>query len=197
MQIPKLLVAVLSVLKSNTLMKQFIFVKLTLSIALGVSFLLFGCKAKVETPAKQPEKIQVQEIDASQLREIILNNGGKHTIVNFWASWCIPCKEEMPALIKLRTQFTDKLNLILVAIDEKDSIESAIRPILTQSGVDFVTYIKQEGNDEEFINTINREWSGALPGTFIYDAQGQQLEMLTGGQSYEKFESAIKKYIVK
>ncbi len=171
--------------------------KLTLVILLGVSFLFFGCKAKVQPPPKQSGKIDILEIDAKQLQEKILNNGGNITLVNFWASWCIPCKEEMPSLAKLRTTYGRKLNVIMVAIDEKDSIDSAIRPILTQSGVDFETYIKQEGNDEQFINAINKDWSGALPTTFFYDVQGKQLEMVTGGQSYEKFEKAVTKYITK
>ena len=161
----------------------------------GVSFLLSGCSPKKQEPSKAPTPITIQQIDLTGLRDKINENDGKLKVVNFWASWCDPCKEEMPYLVKLNSNYKDKIELILVAIDDPDSIDAVLRPVLVRSGVEFTSYIKKEGNDDQFINGIDSSWGGNLPATFIYNNLGTQVEKLVSGQTYNKFEEAIKKYL--
>ncbi len=157
--------------------------------------MLIVCRTKHEEAKQQTPRLQVEQINLTQLQDKIITNNGKLTVVNVWASWCDPCKEEMPNLVKLRNKYSVQLELILISIDEPEILDSLVKPILKKSGVDFLSYIKQEGNDEEFINGLNLEWNGALPATFIYDNTGKQVEMMIGGRTFEKFESAIKKYL--
>lgn len=170
-------------------------VKLTLILAMGVSFLFCGCGKKNPESAVGKELLEVMQIDLSSLQQKIRQTDGKMKVVNFWATWCEPCKEEMPHLVELRKNFGEKIELLLVAIDDASTIDTVMKPILKNAGVEFLCYIKQEGRDEEFINGINPQWSGALPTTFIYNSEGKEVEMLTGEQTYEKFEEAVKKYL--
>ncbi|MBI3189877.1 MAG: TlpA family protein disulfide reductase [Ignavibacteriales bacterium] len=171
------------------------FHKLTLIVLIGVSFLFAACKSKKEEVKQKQILPEVQQVSLHQLQERIKANAGKVTVVNFWASWCTPCKEEMPYLIKLKNNYQDKLELLLVAIDDMTIVDSTIHPFLQTAGVDFLSFIKEEGDDEAFINAVNPEWSGALPATFIYDKNGNQVKMLIGEQTYERFEIAIKKIL--
>lgn len=163
---------------------------------MGVSFLFLVCQTKKEETKQKQNLPEVQQINFEQLQKKIKANTGKITVVNFWASWCTPCKEEMPYLVKLKNTYHDKLELLLVAIDDVEIVDSTIRPLLQTTGVDFLSYIKEEGDDESFINSVNPEWSGALPATFIYDANGKQVEFLTGERTFEQFETKVKKFLV-
>jgi thiol-disulfide isomerase/thioredoxin len=173
---------------------SFVFLKLTLIILVGVSFLFLACRSKQDNQSSTQAVLQVEQINLEQLNSKLKTENGKLKIVNVWASWCDPCKAEMPNLMKLRNMYSENLDLFIISIDEPEILDSVVKPILKQSGVDFLTYIKQEGNDEEFINGLNPEWNGALPATFIYDSSGKQVEFMIGEQTAEQFEAAVKKY---
>ncbi len=174
-------------------MKRISFYKLTFIVLVGVSFLFIGCRSKKTATDRVQGLPPVEQITIPKLHELIKANQGKITVVNFWASWCQPCRDEMPSLVKLKNNYEDELDVLLLAIDEVSLVDSIIRPLLQKAGVNFISYIKEEGNDEEAINAMNPEWSGPLPTTFIYDEDGVQVEMLIGEQTYGDFELAVKK----
>jgi thiol-disulfide isomerase/thioredoxin len=176
-------------------MSRLRFHQLTLIFVIGVSIFFITCRSKKAEIKRVQGLPPVEQITIPQLQELIKSNQGKITVVNFWASWCQPCKDEMPSLVKLQNKYEDELHVLLLAIDEVSLVDSIIRPLLQKSGVDFISYIKEEGNDEEAINAMNPEWSGPLPTTFIYDEEGNQVEMLIGEQPFERFEAAVKKHL--
>jgi thiol-disulfide isomerase/thioredoxin len=134
----------------------------------------------------------VTPIDRSGLLDRIRADSGRVVIVNTWASWCKPCQEELPALVKIAARFRrQNPDIILVAIDEIGLRDSVIRPMLARAGVSFPSFLLQGTADDEFINSLNPSWSGALPATFLYDTYGKQSAMLVGGKSYKKFLEAV------
>ena len=144
--------------------------------------------------AQHPEKNlpAVKPIDRQGLRDLIRADSGSIVVVNTWASWCKPCQEEMPALVRLAARYRKQnVVLILVAIDDIDILQKTIRPMLARFGVTFPSYILQGTADDEFITSMNAAWSGALPATFLYDRTGKQTSMLVGGKSYRQFAAAV------
>jgi thiol-disulfide isomerase/thioredoxin len=134
----------------------------------------------------------VKPIDHQGLRDLIRSDSGNIVLVNTWASWCKPCQEEMPALVRIAGKYRKQnLTLILVAIDDIDNLQKTIRPMLARLGVSFPSFILQGTPDGEFISAMNPSWSGALPTTFIYDRAGQQTAMLVGGKTYRQFLKAL------
>lgn len=132
----------------------------------------------------------LQPIDAESLQQKIKESDAEVKLVNIWATWCVPCIEEFPYLIKLRKMYSDKgLELILVSADFQDKLEGVYQ-FLEQMEVDFKTYIK-DGDSMSFIETMHPEWSGALPATFIYDHEGDLLQFWMGDASFEEFEAAV------
>ncbi len=56
----------------------------------------------------------------------VRSTGSPLVLINFWASWCEPCKEELPALVKLEKKYSAQgLKIILVSIDDQDEISAA------------------------------------------------------------------------
>jgi len=111
-------------------------------------------------------------------------------LVNIWATWCMPCREEFPEIVRLYRDYRDRgLDVVFVSGDlEGDT--SQVLDFLAEQGVDFTSYLKV-GKDMEFIDTFYPEWSGLLPATFIYDAQRTVQHFWEGEASYEVFESRV------
>lgn len=128
---------------------------------------------------------------ANDVLEAVRAPGARVVLVNVWATWCIPCREEMPDLLRLRRAYADRgLRLVLVSGDFASDREQATA-FLGEQGVDFPTYLKK-GTDMEFIDAFDPRWSGALPATFIYDDTGRLRHTIYGKGSYAQFEEKVR-----
>jgi thiol-disulfide isomerase/thioredoxin len=137
------------------------------------------------------EDARVVEVDAGELKAIIARSHARVVIVNVWATWCKPCREEFPELLRLYRRWHGRgVGLVLVSADFHDRLP-AVRSFLRDHGVDFETYIKT-GPDEAFIDDLDRRWSGALPATFVIDAAGRVRDFWEGEADYARFEGAIR-----
>jgi len=128
------------------------------------------------SPGERDEGAALPELiatDAGEIQQAIAAHRGHVVLVNVWATWCQPCREEFPDLMQVyRESYDDGLRLVLVCADFAGQTDAA-RRFLAEQGVDFVSYQKT-GKDMEFIDTLDPEWSGALPATWIYDRDGQR-----------------------
>jgi thiol-disulfide isomerase/thioredoxin len=97
---------------------------------------------------------------------------GKIVVVNFWASWCAPCRAEMPHLVDLAKQHPD---VAFVGVNEKDS-ESAAQAFVRNAEVTYPSLIDR-------IGTLAARWPvpPGLPSTFVLDQRGQLAARFTGG----------------
>src|SRR5690242_11297622 len=150
-----------------------------------------GCSSHTEQPrataAADPEVIPAT---AMEINALAAAPGARATLVNVWATWCAPCREEFPALLRVaRENRANGLRLVLVSADFDDQL-AAIRRFLVQQGVHDTTYLKS-GDDMSFINGLGREWTGALPATFVYDAHGRRVAFWEGIGTEQRFRDAI------
>ncbi len=104
-------------------------------------------------------------------------------VVNFWASWCIPCREEFPDFLRLERAYTDRgLRVFFVSIDFPEDLPH-VRAFLREQGVAGRTFLKV-GKDEAFIVRIDSTWTGAIPATVVYDADGEKRAFVEGRLDY-------------
>jgi thiol-disulfide isomerase/thioredoxin len=163
------------------------------------SILLFGCQSG-DRPLENAQKsgaegdtsLTVNLLNKAQLAKIIEDRYGRILFINVWATWCIPCREEFPDLVKLAEDYrVKKIDFIAISADYPDEIESKIIPFLEGQQVNFPVYVQNFERQEDFINTLNTDWRGALPASFIYDTSGEQKAFLLGKQSYPEFVAAL------
>jgi thiol-disulfide isomerase/thioredoxin len=141
--------------------------------------------------AATPARPEIRKVDANRILKLIREAKAEVVVVNVWATWCMPCREEFPDLLRLRKEYADRgLDLILVSGDFSDDWQDQVGSFLRSKGVDFVTYIK-EGDDMRFINTLNRQWSGALPATLFYGPEGRLRDFWEGKADYARMKSAV------
>lgn len=139
-------------------------------------------------------RIQVTKLDEQGLSRLVKDRNGKILFLNIWATWCVPCVEEFPDLVKLHHAFEGRpVEIVGISADFDDEIESKIVPFLTRQNVPFRVYVASFKRQEDFINGVNRSWSGALPASLIIDAKGERKFFLLGKGTFEQFKREIDK----
>ena len=153
-------------------------------------FFLINCQSQKEV------QTNVALIDSAKFQNIISNNNGSVLVVNVWATWCLPCVEEMPDLVEITDFYeSESVKIIGISIDYPEEIQSKILPFIKNNKLNFPIFVNDFKNDEALINFLNEKWSGAIPATFIYDKTGVQKEFLLGKHSFDGFKNAIEKVL--
>ncbi len=131
---------------------------------------------------------------AARVLEEARRPGASAVLVNVWATWCDPCREEFPDLMKLRQNWAGRgLRLVLVSGDF-DADRAEVLRFLTTHGVDFPTFIKA-GGDMDFIDGLHRRWSGAIPASFLYDSAGRLHKFWEGKADYATLERRVEEVV--
>lgn len=157
-----------------TLARPFVLVPISLSIILLTNFAAPAQSRKRKSRAAKPSVV-VREIDAAALTAILKReSAARPLLVNFWATWCDPCREEFPELVKLDREFRPKgLDMIAVSLDDLADIRTGVPEFLRRMHATMPAYLLNVPDPDQIINTVDPKWSGALPATFLYDAGGK------------------------
>jgi thiol-disulfide isomerase/thioredoxin len=109
---------------------------------------------------------------------------GKIVLLNFWATWCGPCRAEIPDLVDLQKRYADKFEIIALATDEDDADE--VRRFVREAGINYRVAMT---SDE-----IRRDYGGisALPTSFVIDAQGRIVQKHVGLNDPAIYELEVK-----
>ena len=157
-------------------------------------FLLNACSEQGENGPRATNKIpaKIEAIDKAGFHNLINERNGQILLVNVWATWCVPCREEFPDLVKVARHYNNEnVEIVGISADFPDEIESKIKPFLKSQNAGFTNYVKNFEDDGDFINSVNPQWSGALPATFIYDTNGVLQESHFGQTDFEGFQDLI------
>jgi len=132
----------------------------------------------------------LKDVNGDALQKIIESYKGERAVlVNVWATWCAPCVEEFPELVKLQREFPEQLRVVFVSADFPDSRDRALQ-FLREQNVDWTTYFKT-GNDQPFIEALSSTWSGALPFTKVLGKNGELVASWEQSADYEKFKQNV------
>ena len=157
-------------------------------------FFLFSCQTQTQksdkkTPAAKTETVssfpKVAQIDQAGLKNLLKPNG-KPLLINFWATWCAPCREEFPDLVKIGTDYEGKIDLITISLDELSEINGEVPKFLAQMKSESLAYLLKTPDEEAAIGLVSKDWKGALPFTILFNAQGDTIYSKQG-----KFETDV------
>lgn len=131
-------------------------------------------------------------IDQQGFQNILAKYSGKPLLVNFWATWCEPCRDEYPMLNELAKKYApDGLQVIGVSLDNEGEM-ILVRRFLARYKPVFPNFRKQAGKEEQFIDVVNKKWSGSIPASFFYARDGRQIGQIIGEGKREVYEAAIR-----
>ena len=159
----------------------------------ALAFLLVASAAGAETlPSRLLEPKQVEPISAADFARVLESHEGKVVLVNLWATWCIPCVQELPDLDLLQERFGDRgLQVLAVSIDDPAGLEEKVRPFFAKKAPHLVSYLNSEVDEYAFAETIDPDWIGALPTTFFFTRDGELHEQHAGRLLYRDLEAKV------
>ena len=177
------------------LTRNLLWLGLVLSVTLGASPVSAQGK---RTSSKSQPKISVAAIDAEGLVAVLKRGATKNKplLVNFWATWCDPCREEFPDLVKIDKQYRPQgLDFTAVSIDDLSEIKTTVPQFLREMRVTVPTYLLNVSDPELAMSKVDPQWSGALPATFLYDGQGNLVYKRLGRIKVDELTAAIEKLL--
>ena len=157
------------------------------SFVLVFVLIMWGCKDKVQEPAlpesNVPQALQLDKTETSyedlEGNPVALSDfKGKRILLNYWATWCRPCIEEMPALLRAQEILTKENYIFLLASDQSmDKIK---------------TFVKQRKFDFQFIRykgSLAELGINALPTTLFYNEAGEEVLKVVGQTDWDSDEA--------
>lgn len=123
-------------------------------------------------------------------------DGDTTYVVNFWATWCKPCVDELPYFDSLALAMKDqKVRVILVTIDFEESLNKRVIPFINKRNVLSQVVLFDDPRQNDWIPKISKEWSGAIPATYIY--RGKKTAFYEQQFSYKTLYKAVEPFLTK
>lgn len=164
------------------MIKRIVFALLTVTLLVAI-----GCK-KENNAVKPAADSNARAVEGSAAPDFTVRDlagqevklaslKGKVVLVNFWATWCPPCKEEFPSMMKLNQSMTGKqFQMMAISIDEdgKEAVESYFK----KSGMALPVFLDNDG-------AVSRSYgTTGVPETFIVDKAGIIQKKIIGGMDW-------------
>lgn len=97
-------------------------------------------------------------------------------VINFWATWCKPCLEELPYLEAFSARHSeDKVKVILVSLDFPNQLNIRLLPFLEKKKLQSKVVVLLDGKYNDWIDKVSPDWTGAIPATYIYKGEREYL----------------------
>jgi thiol-disulfide isomerase/thioredoxin len=134
-------------------------------------------------------------LDEKTYTRMVAEARGTVLLVDFWATWCEPCREELPLLAGMERKLGARgLRLVTISCDEPED-EQRASAFLKQAGVTGPAYVKRVKSDDAFIRWLDGQWSGALPALFLYDREGRRVKSVVGEAEIGALEGEVAKLL--
>jgi thiol-disulfide isomerase/thioredoxin len=137
------------------------------------------CAAQTVTKAGNNTKSKVKAASLPKVKQIdieglkkLLKPSGKPLLINFWATWCDPCREEFPDLVKISTEFQGKVDFVTVSLDDLADLNTYVPKFLKEMNSEIPAYLLHTPNEAEELAKFFKDWKGNLPLTVLFDTGG-------------------------
>lgn len=136
---------------------------------------------------------EIEVLNFEQLEPRLHMDTDTTYVINFWATWCIPCRKELPYFeqVHLENKNSGKTKVLLVSLDFSSKIESSLIPFLEKNKITAPVALLSDPNSNSWIDKVDPTWSGSLPATIIY--KGSKREFFEAELDYTSINQTINK----
>lgn len=172
------------------------------AVVLIVLCLLLGSLAATAQKRKygnaKAAKTVVEPIDTDALKNLITQQRQRPLLVNFWATFCDPCRDEFPDLVKIDKDYRPQsLEFVTVSLDDMTDIKTEVPKFLESMKAKMPAYLLNVSDPEPAINLVDPKWRGDLPATFLYNEKGEVVYRHIGRVDIAELRSQIEKLVKK
>ena len=170
--------------------------KAALCAAFASMFYQAGLAQGTAAPAKSlPATLtKVAQIDVDGLKKLLKPNG-KPLLINFWATWCDPCRDEFPDLVKLDAAYRGKIDFITISLDDLADIDTFVPKFLTEMKAEMPAFLLHTPDESTAIALISKDWNGNLPMTVLLAPNGSTAYLRMGKIRYAATTAEIDKLL--
>jgi|CXWL01.1.fsa_nt_gi thiol-disulfide isomerase/thioredoxin len=149
--------------------------------------------SRVETTFGQSPKGNQAVLKAEELVKRYTNTSDTTYVINFWATWCGPCVNELPYFEELNKNYLNqKVKVILVSLDFVSDYDSKLVRFVKRKKIQSEVLLLNETKPNEFIDKINPQWNGSIPATMIINNAMKYKAFFEQEVGYEFLEGKIK-----
>ncbi len=144
--------------------------RILFTCALLFSFLLAGNSLMAQTQ-------KVALVKLPHLQKYLNSTSDTTYIINFWATWCKPCIEELPNFEAVQKQYAGQpVQVVLVSMDFAKDLDKKVVPFVNRHKLQSTVFLLDEPDQNAWIDLVDPSWSGAIPATlFVNNARKQRL----------------------
>ncbi len=163
--------------------RQLLFLLLVMGLSLSIfSFL--------------PVKKDVAIVQRPWLDSVLSTQHDTTYLINFWATWCVPCVAELPDFEKIHNKYRDqKVKVILISLDYVKKKDDVLIPFLAKKAIDATVVLLNEPDANSWIDRVDQQWSGALPGTLLLNKSKRLHIFFEKELNFEQLDSLIQQTI--
>ena len=130
--------------------------------------------------------------DTATLAAALEATQGNVTLVNFWATWCGPCLEEIPVFMELENRYAgDGFQLVAVSLDDIAGLNDQVQPFVDKWFPGFASFISSEYDMDDMVSVLDNGWNEVLPTSYLLARDGSVAERLQGTYTQEEFAAKI------
>lgn len=133
-------------------------------------------KTNERSASSAPSALKPLEIDLDGLKNLLQRDPQRPRplLINFWATWCDPCREEFPDMLKIEADYRKRgLDFVAVSFDFSEDVQTAVPEFLRKMKADLTPYWLNLPDPEPAIRMVDPKWTGGIPSTFLFDASGK------------------------
>ena len=152
--------------------------------------LLSNCQNK-------PHNQIIKVVNYDELYNIVNTADDILYVVNFWATWCVPCVQEIPDFMHVNSQYLTNKNfkMILVSLDKASDLDTRVKPFIEKKQITTDVYLLDDNKRMNmWIPETDKTWSGAIPATVLYK-NGKKISFTEGSLTANELKNLIKKHL--
>jgi thiol-disulfide isomerase/thioredoxin len=119
---------------------------------------------------------QIRVIDEAGMKSLLARGTppqDRPLLLNFWATWCEPCREEFPDLVKIDADYRSKgLDFVAISLDDLTDMKTAVPRFLRSQHAKMPVFLLDVPDPQTIIEIVDATWQGDMPATFLYDRHG-------------------------
>jgi thiol-disulfide isomerase/thioredoxin len=185
--------------------------KLIMLVMVGVmgcsSFLLSNIRATAQStpPGSTPTSpkgsttlapVHARAVNGAEMLALLKRDGKRPLLVNYWATWCDPCRDEFPELVQIDNDYRAKgLDFIAISLDDVVDLKTTVAKFLRDMKATMPVYLLNVADPEPIITAVDRQWGGAMPATFLYNNRGEVVYKHFGRIKTNELRAAIEKLV--